>query len=72
MGDDDDGELPLHGLQRLPNFKLAIHIDLAGRFIEDQDLRSPEDRSGQRDSLALATAKPLPPLPHDGLIPVGK
>ncbi len=33
----------------------TFEIDLTGRFVQDQDLRVSEDRSGERDTLPLAT-----------------
>ena len=50
------------------NELLAFQIDLAGRFIQDQELRIAKDRSGKQKPLPLAAREPPAPLAHDRLI----
>jgi hypothetical protein len=59
VGDDDDRHLTLHGLQRLSDLQLTRHIDLAGRFVQDEDLGLAENRSGQGDPLSFDGASVL-------------
>lgn len=40
-------------IERLLHLPLARSVERAGRFVEEQDLRFPDERPGQRDALPL-------------------
>ena len=61
VGDDDRGPVAGELLQHAVDQLLALQVDLAGGFVEDQDRRIAEDRPGQRDPLPLAAGEPASP-----------
>lgn len=68
VGDNDDGQLTLHRLQRFPDLNFTGHIDLAGRLIQNENLRFSQDRSSKSNALALATAQALTGLTDDRIV----
>ena len=58
--------------ERVVDQPLAVDVDLAGRFVEDQEFRVPQKRAGQGDPLPLAAAQPLAVRADDRLVAVGK
>ena len=59
-------------LQDLLDGLLALQIDLAGGFVEDQDGRIAEDGPGQGDALPLAAGKAIAQRAGRGLVAVGQ
>ena len=57
VGDDDRGPVARELFQHFVDQLLALQIDLAGSFVQDQDRRIAQDGPGQRDPLALATGE---------------
>ena len=57
VGDDDRGPVTRKLFQHLVDQLLALQIDLAGRFVQDQNRRIAQDGPGQRDALALSAGE---------------
>jgi hypothetical protein len=62
VGDDDRraalGEL----LQHFVDQPFALDVDLAGRLVEDEDIRVAKDDAGQGDALPLTAGEAVAPL----------
>ena len=59
-------------LQHLVDQLLALQVDLAGGFVEDQDRRVAEDRPGQGDPLPLAAGEAAAHRADDRVVAVGQ
>src|SRR5262249_26772351 len=57
MGDHKGRAVLRKGLQRGADFVLAVTVDLAHRFVENQDRRLAQNRPGDRDALLLPAGK---------------
>jgi hypothetical protein len=57
MGDDEAGAAGHEVLQAPLDEPLALGVEIAGRFIENEDARVGEDRAGDGDALALTAAE---------------
>src|SRR5439155_27201688 len=51
--------------------ELALGVEVRGGLVEDQDRRVLQERTRDRDALALAAREPYAALPHERLIAVG-
>ena len=58
------------GLQALLDRPLGGGVEVAGRLVEDQDLRPPQQRPGDRQPLPLAAREVGPALADDRLVPL--
>src|SRR5690606_17941315 len=58
--------------QRLLNQLLTFRIEIAGGFIEDQDLWSCQDRSGYRQALPLAGRQLHPSFTNERMVTMGQ
>lgn len=56
MSDGDDSALGELFPDRLLDEGVALHVDGCGRFVEDEDVRLPQEGSGQTDQLTLTHA----------------
>ena len=54
MRDDDRRRMIFDGAQRLLHHRLEPRVERARRFVEDEDLRTPEQRAGDRQPLTLS------------------
>ena len=70
MGDDDHGLPFLMAVETLLNEKGRFSIDRRGRFIEDQERGTLDERAGKADTLALATGETAATLTDDCLISI--
>lgn len=67
---DDEACAPLHQpLQRFLDHRLALAVEVAGRFIEDEYARISEQRTGDGDALLLPTREPHTTLADESFIP---
>ena len=70
MRNNDDRHFALHRLQGFSDLDFTGHVDLAGRLVQNENLRVAQYRSGESNSLALSTAESLPRLTYDGFVAV--
>ena len=56
----------------LLNDGLALVVERTGGLVEDQDARLPEQRSRDRDALALSARQPRALLPHHRVVALGQ
>src|SRR5262245_38953720 len=69
VGDQDHGPARQGGLEALLDRPLGGGVEVAGRLVEDQDLRPPQQRPGDRQPLPLAAREVGPALADDRLVP---
>ena len=55
MADHDNGRMGTYAAQRVQNQHAVLHIEASGWFVEQQDARSSEQRTGDRHAAKLAT-----------------
>ena len=66
---DDDRRAPLHqAIERGLHQSLALGIERAGRFVEQQDRRIAQDGARDGDALALAAGKPRAALAEERVV----
>src|SRR5688572_4590715 len=63
------GDQPLERDLDLP---LRLGVDAARRLVEDENARVMQDRSRDRDALALASGESVATLSDDGVVPLAK
>ena len=68
MGDQDHRALLQDLLALLDKGQLAARIEHGCGFVEDQDRRVRQQRSCQRNPLALATAQPDAPIADQSVV----
>jgi hypothetical protein len=66
--DDYHGELSFVSKERVLNCALRKTVEGVGGFVENQDLRTAQERAREPDTLALATGEAQPAVTHEGLI----
>jgi len=70
---DDDGSAVAHQpLKRLLDQSLALGVERARRFVQQQDGRVAQDRAGNRDPLALTSGESRPTLAQESVVAVGE
>jgi hypothetical protein len=72
MGDDDRRPAGHRGFQCRLHDALALGVEAAGRFVEQQQRRILEDRTGNGDALALATGEANAALADEGGVAFGQ
>ncbi len=72
VGDHDHGAVLHVAGQSLVDQPLALHVDLAGGLVEDQDFGIAEEGAGQRDPLPLAAGEPEAVGADHGPVALGK
>ena len=72
MGDHDRGAALAQPAERDLDGCLALGVERAGRFIEQQDARIAQQGARQSDALALAAGQPLAARADPGGIAVGQ
>ena len=72
VGDDQAGPTHEHLAEPAEDLLLGERVDGAGGVVEHQDPRIGEDRAGEGDALALATAQAQPALADRGVVAVGE
>ena len=72
VGDDHDGRRLVAGAQGVEDARLHRRVDGAGRVVEDEQPRTPDDGAGQREPLALAAGEGGAALADAGVEPLGQ
>ena len=72
MGDHDGGAILYKIRECLMNQNLTLGINLAGRFIQNQQRRIAEDGSSERESLTLSARQATTMFADPSLIPLFK
>ena len=72
VSDEDRGAVGHEVAQRVVDRLLGRGIDRRRGVVEHEDPRIGEDRSGQRDALALAAGQREPALAHHRVVAVGQ
>jgi hypothetical protein len=72
VGDHERGASFEEALDGLLDQYLALRIQGAGGFVENQNLRIPQDGPGNGDPLALAAGQLGAPLADDRIVAVGQ
>ena len=72
VGNEDHRAVATRLLQRFMYQTFALHIDLAGSFVQDQDFRVAQYSSCQRDSLTLSATQSVPILSDDCIVLCGQ
>src|ERR1700761_5718813 len=70
--DGDRGPALGKGVERLLHGPFGLGVEGAGRLVQDQDARVPEQGPGDRDPLLLAAGEPVPAGADHGVVPVGQ
>src|ERR1700744_3474322 len=70
--DGDRGPAFGKGVERLLHGPFGLGVEGAGRLVQDQDARVPEQGPGDRDPLLLAAGEPVPAGADHGVVPVGQ
>ena len=71
VGDDDRSAIAQKPVQSFLNQRFGGGIDARRGFIENENLRIGQDRSGDADQLALTHREVGPPFQDLGLVTVG-
>ena len=58
--------------ERVVDVLLDLHVDRAGRVVEDEDRRVGQQGAGDRDPLALASGQVVAALADDGVVAIGQ
>ena len=70
---DDERRAPFHeDAQGVVDLLFHLHVDGTGGVVEDEDGRVDEQRSSNRDALALTARERVAPFADDGVVPVRK
>ncbi len=70
--DRDRGAARREGVDGLLHGLLGLRVQGAGRLVEDEDGRVPQDGAGDRQALLLAAGEAVAALPHHGVVAVGQ
>jgi len=70
VGDGERGAALGHPLERGPDEQFRLAVDGAGRLVEHECVRVPEDRAGDREALALAARERSAALADGGIVAV--
>jgi hypothetical protein len=68
VGDDDRRPVAHHLAEARPDARFRRRVDGGGRVVEDEDARVDQERSRDRDALALASGERDPALSHDRVV----
>ncbi len=71
-GDDEGGAPAHHGVERLLDQILGLHIHAGGGVVEDQDARVEQEGAGDGDALLLAAGERDAALADPGVVAVGE
>ncbi len=72
VGHNESGPVRGHFPDGANDGVAGLHVHLADGVVQQQDGRFPEEGPGQGDPLLLPAGQDHPPLPHDGVQPLGE
>src|SRR5262245_4456010 len=72
MRDDEAGTSCDQPIERLDDARLGSSVDSAGRLIQQEDRRIPQERPSERDALALAARQSQTALADRRVVPLGE